>query len=226
MKKCNISCNLNSCFLCKGCLKEWLPALENERQNFVFTKGRSIFSEGDPVTGIYFLYYGKVKVATKWGQGKQLILRFAKEGDIIGYRGMGKDKVYPVSATALEEVNVCFINSAFFETTLHVNHSLTYQFMQFYANELQEVEKRMINLAHMDVKGRVAETLLMLKKRFGETEGFINISLTKQDLASYAGTTYETFSRMIGELEKEKIVCQSGKSFGIVNEQKLIELLG
>ncbi len=226
MKKCNINCNLNSCFLCKGCLKEWLPALEIERQNFVFKKGQLIFSEGDPVTGIYFLYYGKVKVATKWGPGKQLILRFAKEGDIIGYRGIGNDKVYPVSATALEEVNVCYINSAFFETTLRVNHSLTYQFMQFYANELQEVEKRMINLAHIDVKGRVAETLLMLRSQFGETDGFINISLTKQDLASYAGTTYETFSRMISELQKEKIVCQSGKNFGIVNEEKLIELLG
>ncbi len=225
MKKNSISCDLNSCFLCKRCIKQWLPALENHRQNFVFKKGQSIFSEGDAVTGIYFLYQGKVKVHTKWGNGKQLIVRFAKEGDIIGYRGIGNEKVYPVSATTLEEVNVCFISTAFFETTLQVNHFLTYQFMQFYANELQEAEKRMGNLVHMDVKGRVAETLLMLRKLFGETDGFINISLTKQDLASYAGTTYETFSRMIAELEKEKIVRQSGKNFCIVDERKFIQLI-
>ena len=134
-----------------------------------------------------------------------------QKGDIIGYRGIGKENTYPVSATTLEEVNVCFISTAFFETTLQVNYSLTYQFMQFYANELQEAEKRMGNLVHMDVKGRVAETLLMLRKHFGETDGFINISLTKQDLASYAGTTYETFSRMIGELRERENSSPGGQ---------------
>ena len=222
MKKSNKSCDLKSCFLCTGCLPEWLLPLEMHRQNFIFKKGETIFSEGDPVKGIFFLYQGKVKVHTQWGSGKQLILRFAKEGDIIGYRGLGKEKVYPVSASALEKVNVCFIDNAFFETTLQVNHSLTYRFMQFYANELQDAEKRLGNLAHKEVKVRVAETLLMLKNHFGErSDGFIDILLTKQDLASYAGTTYETYSRVINELVKKKVVRQSGKDIGIRNEALL-----
>lgn len=222
MKKSNKSCDLKSCFLCTGCLPEWLLPLEMHRQNFIFKKGETIFSEGDSVKGIFFLYQGKVKVHTQWGSGKQLILRFAKEGDIIGYRGLGKEKVYPVSASALENVNVCFIDNVFFETTLQVNHSLTYRFMQFYANELQDAEKRLGNLVHKEVKVRVAETLLMLKNHFGERpDGFIDILLTKQDLASYAGTTYETYSRVINELVKKKVVRQSGKDIGIRNEALL-----
>lgn len=225
MKKSNKGCDLKSCFLCTGCMPEWLPALEKHRQNFIYKKGETIFSEGDSVKGIFFLYKGKVKVHTQWGSGKQLILRFAKEGDIIGYRGLGNEKVYPVSASALEEVNVCFIDNAFFETTLHVNHSLTYRFMQFYANELQNAEKRMGNLVHKEVKVRVAETLLMLKKHFGERpDGFIDIALTKQDLASYAGTTYETYSRVINELVKKKAVRQTGKYIAIRNEALLRKL--
>ena len=225
MKKSNKGCDLKSCFLCTGSLTEWLPALEAHRQNFIFKKGETLFSAGKPVKGIFFLYKGKVKVHTQWGSGKQLILRFAKEGDIIGYRGLGNEKVYPVSASALEEVNVCFIDNAFFETTLQVNHSLTYRFMQFYANELQNAEKRMGNLVHKEVKVRVAETLLMLKKHFGERpDGFIDIALTKQDLASYAGTTYETYSRVINELVKKKAVRQSGKYIGIRNEATLRKL--
>jgi CRP/FNR family transcriptional regulator len=226
MKKSNKSCDLKSCFLCTGCLTEWLPALGTHRQNFIFKKGETIFSEGEAVKGIFFLYQGKVKVHTKWGSGKQLILRFAKEGDVIGYRGFGNEKIYPVSASALEKVNVCFIDNAFFETTLQVNHSLSYRFMQFYANELQGAEKRLGNLVHKEVKVRVAETLLMLKNHFGERpDGFIDIVLTKQDLASYAGTTYETYSRMINELVKKKIVRQSGKHIAIRNEILLKKLI-
>lgn len=226
MKKSIKTCDLKSCFLCLGCVPDWLPALANNRENFIFKKGEAVFKEGEAVRGIYFLYQGRVKIHKKWGGGKQLILHFAKQGDIIGYRGFGNEKVYPVSATALEEVNLCFINTSFFETTLQVNYNLTYQLMQFYANELQHAEKRMGNLAHMDVKGRVAETILMLKNDFGQKpKGFINITLTKQDLAAYAGTTYETFSRMISELDKEKIVRVSGKDIGIVNESRLRKLI-
>lgn len=225
MKKGNL-CNLKSCFLCRNCLKHWLPAIEANKQNLVIKKGQKIFEEGDPVKGIYFLFKGRVKVHRKWGDEKQLILHFAQEGDIIGYRGLGNQKLYPVSATALEEVTFCFIDIAFFETSLQINPRLTYALMQLYANELQLAERRIGNLVHLDVKARVAETLLMLKKDFGQNkEGNINITLTKQDLASYAGTTYETFFRMITELEKEKIVLLSGKDIAILKEAKLEKLI-
>ncbi len=225
MKNIKERCDLKSCFLCSNCLKDWLPAIDTHKQNLAYKKGEVIFEEGSPVKGIYFLYKGKVKVYRKWGQQKQLILHFEKEGGIIGYRGLGNKNVYPVSAMALEESLLCFVDTAFFETTLQVNNKLTYKLMQFYINELQYAEGRMRNLAHMDVKGRVAETLLMLKKDFGENKnGFINITLTKQDLASYAGTTYETFFRMINELAKQKIVRLSGKDVAILKVEKLEEL--
>jgi CRP-like cAMP-binding protein len=225
MKKVDV-CNLKTCFLCKNCLKHWLPAIAANKQNFSFKKNQKIFEQGSPVKGLYFLFKGRVKVHKKWGDDKQLILHFAKEGDIIGHRGMGNQKVYPVSATALNEVILCFIDSAFFETTLQVNNKFTYTLMQLYANELQLAERRIGNLIHLDVKARVAETLLMLKKDFGQNkEGYINITLTKQDLASYAGTTYETFFRMITEMEQEKIVRLFGKDIAILKEAKLEKLI-
>jgi CRP-like cAMP-binding protein len=225
MKKVDV-CNLKTCFLCKNCLKHWLPAIAANKQNFSFKKNQKIFEQGSPVEGLYFLFKGRVKVHKKWGDDKQLILHFAKEGDIIGHRGMGNQKVYPVSATALNEVILCFIDSAFFETTLQVNNKFTYTLMQLYANELQLAERRIGNLIHLDVKARVAETLLMLKKDFGQNkEGYINITLTKQDLASYAGTTYETFFRMITEMEQEKIVRLYGKDIAILKEAKLEKLI-
>ena len=50
-------------------------------------KGKTIFKEGDPVEGIYFMYTGWVKIHKEWTHPKELILRFAGAGEIIGHRG-------------------------------------------------------------------------------------------------------------------------------------------
>jgi CRP/FNR family transcriptional regulator len=225
MKQVKANCDEKNCFLCKRCLKEWLPAIEANKKMYQFKKNELIFREGEPVTGIYFLYDGKAKVHKKWGEEKELNVRFAQKGDIIGHRGLGKDPNYPVSATALETCVVCFIDLEFFKTTLRVNTDFSYDLLMFYAEELQESEKRMRNLAHMPVKGRIAYALLILKEKFGLTpEGFININLTRQDLASYAGTTYETVFRIITELTQANILTVDNKDITILNEQALVEL--
>ena len=114
MKKSKNDCDLKSCSLCTGCLKEWIPAVEANRKTFQAEKGELIFKEEEPVAGIYFVYEGKVKVHKKWGPDKELIVRIADKGTIVGHRGLGKNTVYPVSGTALEPVKVCFIDLNFF----------------------------------------------------------------------------------------------------------------
>ncbi|WP_298391169.1 Crp/Fnr family transcriptional regulator [Hydrotalea sp.] len=226
MKKEKDPCNTNNCFLCRHSLPAWLPAVAANKTNLDFKRGVTIFEEGMPVNGIYFIFRGKVKVHKKWGSEKQFILHFAKEGDVLGYRGLGNEQLYPVSATTLENTMLCFFDIPFFENSLKVNTNLLYAFMQLYASELQQVEKRMGSLVHLDVKGRVAETLLKLQTDFGVTdEGIIQIWLTKQELAAYAGTTYETFFRILHELVQSGIVQYSGKNMVIVNEAKLKALL-
>jgi len=225
MKKSKNECDVNRCFMCQSCLKEWHPAIAANKKNFKVKKGEVIFKEGDEVKGVYFVYDGNVKVHKKWGEEKELIIRFATDGAIFGHRGLGSNNVYPISATALEPTNVCFVDLDFFKATLHVNHKFTFDLLMFFADELQEAERKMRNLAHMSVKGRVARALLILTEQFGITdEGFINIELTRQDLAAFAGATYETVFRVINELLREELIKVNGKKISISNIEKL-ELL-
>jgi CRP/FNR family transcriptional regulator len=221
MKKAKKKCDLQGCSFCKLCLKEWLPALDMNRQTFQTRKGEVLFTEGEKVTGIYFVYEGAVKVHKKWGE-KELIVRFAKKGDIVGHRGLGNDIYYPVSATAIEPVMVCFIELDFFMASLKVNQDFLFQLMMFFAEELKVSERKMRNLAHMPVKGRVAQALLTLQEKFGlQEDGFIDLALTKQDLASYTGATYETIFRVLNEMAEENLLRLSGKKIGILNLEKL-----
>lgn len=222
MKECKFKCNLSDCFLCKHSINDWLPAIAANKKNFEIRKGQQVFKEGDEVKGIFFVFSGKVKVHKRWDAEKELILRFAREGDIIGHLGLGDEPVYPVSATAIENTIVCFVDLTFFESSLHVNSRLTLSLMRFFANELQESEKRMRNLVHMPVKERIALSLLNLQKQFGlNAEGAINLEITRQDFSSYAAVSYETLFKVTNEFIQNNLIVATGKSFKILNEAEL-----
>jgi CRP-like cAMP-binding protein len=225
MKKVTIVDNGDGCFLCKNCLKEWIPAILAHKKNYKVKKGEVIFREGDPVKGVFFVNNGVVKVHKRWGADKELILRFANEGTIFGHRALGGDGIYSISATAVQGGIISYVDMEFFEATLKVNADFAYKLLLFMASELRISERKMRNLAHMPVKGRVADALISLKNRFGETpEGFINIELSRQDLASFSGATYETVFRVINELIQEGLLKLSGKSISIANYNKLLKL--
>jgi CRP/FNR family transcriptional regulator len=151
-------------------------------------------------------------VHKKWGDEKELILRFASKGEIVGHRGIGIESIFPVSGTAITDVTACFIEIDFFFSSLRVNTDMLYKLMMFFAAELQESEKKMRDLVNLSVKERVLKSLRFLEKKFGRTEdGFVNINISKQDLASFAGTTYETYFRMMNELVAEGTFSTNGK---------------
>jgi len=224
MKLLKNSCDTITCQMCKNCSIHWLPAIQNNRKNYSVAKGELIFNEGEEMKGIFFVYSGVVKVHKRWEDDKELIVRFAKDGDIVGHRGLGKDRIYPVAATALTPTTVCYVELEFFLSTLKVNTDYLFQLMMFYASELKESEKFMRNLAHMTVKGRIAHSLFSLQSKFGEDpEGNIDIILSRQDLASYAGTSYETLFRMLNEMTGEGMV-KVDKKISIINGDKLLAL--
>lgn len=216
-------CDLKSCSMCLGCKSEWLPAIDVNRKVFQLKKGDIVFKEGDEVKGMFFINKGLIKVHKRWDAEKDMILRFANNGAIVGHRGLGGDNnIYPVSATALAKTEVCFVDIDFFNSTLKVNPDYLYNLMMFFAEELQESEKRMRNMAHMNTKGRIAIALIYLKRKFGiDKDGFLNIVLSRQDLASYTGTTYETLFKMLNEFAAENILRFSEKKIAIDNIKKL-----
>ena len=222
MKETKTGCDVSSCYLCTHCVTDWHPAIAAKKKNFIVKKGERIFSEGDSVTGIYFIFSGKVKVHKRWDNDKEIILRFAKTGDILGHLGLGNEPIYPVSTTAIEPTTVCYIDLSFFESSLQVNPKLTYSLMKFFANELQESEKMMRNLVHMPVKERIALALLNLKKQFGVNDaGALNVELTRQDLSSYAAVSYETLFKVTNEFIKNNWIALSGKTISIIDDDSL-----
>jgi CRP-like cAMP-binding protein len=82
----------------------------------------------------------------------------------------------------------------------------------------------MRNIAHMSVKGRLAQALLNFKNQFGlAADGSLKLELSKQDVSSYVGATYETLFRILNELIEEKAVIVSKRNITISNEELLMK---
>jgi CRP/FNR family transcriptional regulator len=218
-----LTCDLTRCFLCRNCVPEWKELIALKKRTVAIKKGKMLFREGDKVEGIFFLYSGAVKIHAPWADGREMIFRFARGGEIAGHRGLWSGAaLYPISATALEDTTACFVPNEFLEASLKANPSLSYTLMHFYAAELQKAEKRMRDLTHLEVKGRIANALLDIEEIFGrDTEGRIAMNLTRQDIAAYAGTTYETVFKLFNELITEGVIVTVGKEITLVQRELL-----
>ncbi len=227
MAKRTSHCDLKTCMMCRLSMPHWLPAIEAARKNLRIKKGQTVFSEGDRVEGIYFIHEGTVKVHKHWGD-KELIVRIAGRGAILGHRGFSTEQeVFPISATALEDCLLCFVAIDFFKDTLKVNPDFTYQLMLFYARELQQSEKKMRNLALMPVKIRLAWALIRLRDEFGiDGQGILGIALSRQDLAAFIGANYETVFRAMTELEQQQLLAFSGRTIRLVDPDALSDIAG
>jgi CRP/FNR family transcriptional regulator len=217
-------CDLERCFLCRHCMREWKEVTATHKKTLLIRKGKALFTEGEEVKGIFFLYSGIVKIHGPWTDGREMIIRFARGGDIAGHRGL-VDALYPISASALKDTMACFAGNEFLELSMKANPSLTYTLMHFYATELQKAEKRLRDITHMEVKGRIAGALLDIFQTFGlDDNQFLALKLTRQDIAAYAGTTYETVFKFFTELTAAGIITTSGKDIRINQPEKLAQV--
>jgi CRP/FNR family transcriptional regulator len=84
----------------------------------------------------------------------------------------------------------------------------------------------MRNMAHMEVKGRIADALLEMSDVFGtDAEGYIAMAVTRHDIASYAGTTYETVFKFLTELSAAGTLATEGKKIKINAVDSLKQLI-
>lgn len=219
-----ISCG--DCENSKCLVKKNLNALDsigflNNKNEIFCKKGQQFIIEGAPVNGLFFILNGKVKVFRTGINGKEQIVRFAKNGEIIGHRGFGTEEYYSIGAVALEDTALCYFSKDALQKILKEHPEFTYDMMLFYANELNKSESKVKSLSQMTVRERVVDTLLYINRKFGAVGGFLNLPLSRKEYADYAGTSEEQVIRVFSALKKEDLIIAKGKKIGIQD----IELL-
>jgi len=203
------NCQTLDCFIKRYCTDKYITLLSDLKETALYRKDQYIAFEGYPVLGLFFILSGKAKVFSSGLNGKTQVVRLTKSGDIIGHRGYGGEK-YPISAVAIEDSNICFIDNETIHQAFMDNPSLTFELMMYYSKELRKSEAKIKNQAQMNVREKVADALTYCNSFFDNGNGSSPlIKLNRQDLADLAGINTEQLSRVLSEFKKDKMITVS-----------------
>jgi CRP/FNR family transcriptional regulator len=200
-----------------------LNELNKSKQVMTYKKGQSIFIEGSNSHGLYCLHKGKIKIHKLGNSGREQIVRFAKSGDVVGYRAFINGEKYYATATAMEDSEVCFFPYSSIFDKVKNNPDFLREMLKLVSNDLKQSEDKITHLTQNYVNQRIAEAILWIKNTFGyqEDNKTINANLTRSELAGIAGTSTETTIRVLSEFQKDKLIELKGKSISILNENQL-----
>ena len=215
-----LSCQNKNCLIQRFGTVKMMQVVDLKKSQSRYKKGQYIITEGSPVSGLYFIFRGKVKVVTEGIQGREQIVRLANEGHLIGHRGYGNE-IYPIGAVALEDTVMCFVDNDTLHHLFMEYPAFTYEVMMFYSQELRRTEKRIKYISQMTVREKIAEALLYLIDIFGfrEKTKMLDIKLSRGEISGLAGTNPDQVSRVISDLCKEGTLRTEGK-YIIVRDYK------
>lgn len=215
------SCPNENCFIKKHLHLDKMRNYMDKKNSFICKKSQQFIIEGAPIQGLYFVYKGKIKTVKTGINGREQIVRLTKDGDIVGFRGFGTSNRCLIGASALEDTILCNFSNEDMLDILHNIPEFTFDLMLFYAEELNKSENNIRKIAQMNVRERVIDTLLYINRKFGQSNGMIEVDFSRREIADFAGTTEEQVIRVISSLKRELLINTIGKKIGLINLDKL-----
>lgn len=208
----------------------WETLTEEERayaaehtETVCYEKNELIHSDGEESQYMWMLLRGKVRIF-KEGIGQRLqIIRLLKPYDIFGYRACIADEAYNSSASAVESCTVYRMPKENFTHLIRRNGAFCYQVMLMMAKDLAFSEIQTVNLTQKHIRGRLAESLLLLLKNYGYEEDGQTLAmlLPREDLANMSNMTTSNAIRTLSQFAQEGLLAIEGRHIQILNEKAL-----
>lgn len=190
-----------------------------------YKRGDTIYDEGNRINGFYCLVKGIIKIFKTGFDGKDQIIRFAKPGDIMGFRSTITGELACTTTKVIEDAAVCYVPGDLVKSFVKSNGDFAMDLLELACNELGEANDYITDIAQKTVRERLAEVLIHLKWSFNlDSENFLQISLTREELANIVGTATESVIRLLSEFKQDKLIELHGRKIKILNEAKLIKI--
>ncbi len=200
--------------------------VKNTHSVHFYKKNEVIHCEGDTPTHMMILAVGKVKVYKEGVGSRNQIIRLLKPGEYFGYRAIIANGTYNTNVEAFEASAVYLIRADVFLSILRHNNAFCYRFLEELATDLAASDARTVNLTQKHIRGRLAESILMLKKNYGleEDGATISIYLSREDLASLSNMTTSNAIRTLSTFVNEHMIAIDGRKLKIIDADKLLKI--
>ena len=204
-----------------------LSSLSVDRKVNNVKKKQVIYSEGDEPIRFFFLKTGKVKTYQTNRDGKEFIMELYNSGDFFGHISIIENSEYQESSEALEDCEIIGIPKHDFLELITRNQLVANQFIKMLANNIQEKENQLTQIAYNSIRKRTADALVMLSKKYkNDNQENFAIKISRDDLASVVGTATESLIRTLSDFKADHLIEINGSEIKILDERKLVNLRG
>ena len=216
-------CLEGSSSIFKGLNQKDKESLINQHTLVIIKKGQFLFKEGEKPRGLICLASGKAKVFKDGVGGRGQILKMVRSQGFIGYKALFSDNPWSVSSIAIEDSAICIFEKNSFTRILRRNPDLSIKLIKVIADELWISNNRTVSLTQKHIRGRLAESLLILRDTYGyEADGItIRISMSREDIANLSSMTTSNAIRTLSTLAAEGIIEIKGRRISILDSNQL-----
>src|SRR5690606_3420075 len=117
------------------------------------------------------------------------IVKMVVKGDLLGQRSLVSVESSNLQATALTDMQVCFIPKTEIISSLQNNPKFSFDVLQEMARDLKEADDFIVNMAQKSVRQRLAEALIRIHDSFGvNPDKTLSVMLSREDYANIVGT--------------------------------------
>src|SRR5664279_4349913 len=206
--------------------KNVLQSLTEGRSLNTYKKRQMVYSEGNHHNRLYYVIKGKIKTYKTNEDSKALVTDLFSPGDFLGYVALLEGTVYKDTAEALEESELAVIPREDFEELIYNNKEVAQKFIGLLAKNIVAKENQLLGIAYNSLRKKVAEALVLLQKKYQDTNAEIFvIDISREGLATIAGTATESLIRTLSDFRNEKLIEIKDGSIVIINQKKLEQLI-
>ena len=200
--------------LFSGLGRDQLASLSAVVRQRLYAGGAIILTEGEPGEALFSLKKGSAKVTRADAHGREVILAFVREGEFFGELSILDGLARSANVIALEESEVYIIERSDFVDLIQHHSALSLHLLREMARRIRASNQQIEYLALSGAESRVFRTVLRVAEEVGSQEddsGAVLVELPFQhDLADMAGTSRETVSRVLRNLEARGLIARSG----------------
>lgn len=189
-------------------------------ESFEVEKNEKVYYERKHANFVFLLKSGLVKAHRMDEYGKELITGLYKKSDFFGYYHFLNHSSYPETATALETSYIFRLSSLKFQDILNCSQHLTLELAQLLSDNLSVLKNHLLEMAYSSVLKKTTSTILQFAEIMRENNED-GIKISRNDLASVAGISTESFIRSLSSLKKDGLIDIEGRNIRILNLEKL-----
>ena len=217
---------LKQCSLLRQLTPEELGPLEARSRSRQFARGAPIYLPADQADGVMLLTTGRAKICSFTDDGKQAILAFIDPGELFGELALFNPGEREEYAEAIEKSTVVLLPSDALRELIEQHPQVSMGISKLMGLRRKRVERRLKYLLFRSNRERIVSLLLELAEQYGRrtADGVeLRIKLSHQDLASIIGSTRETVTVLLGELQADGFITTGRRKITVAKLDELAQ---